>query len=224
VIFGETLFPARSTAPAEWLAEAPGASLGTVGGLVPGRYESIIRLHAPDPEPDDWWERYRDLYATVTSVGAMHTSTPDLAWFATWEGHGFGPSSEEMGWRGPPADEDERRRRAELRERDRNAALQRNARIRPALAEVPQFALPDRTYYLFQGPLAALTGLRYPDDDGWKNPDLFWPDDRSWFAATDVDFWSLYVGGSTKFTSELSRRVNTPWESADRDHPLPIED
>lgn len=66
-------------------------------------------------------------------------------------------------------------------------------------------------------------GLRYPDDDVWKNPDLFWPDDRSWFAATDVDLWSLYVGGITAFTIELSRRVSTPWEFADRAQPLPIE-
>jgi hypothetical protein len=223
VIFGETLLPAPSTAPAAWLSERSGARLSTVDGLVPRRYESIIRLHAPDPEPDDWWERYRDLFAMVTSVGAMHTSTPDLAWFAIWKGHGFVPLSGEMGWRRPPANEDEKCQREELRERHRSAAQERNARIGPALAAVPQFALPDRAYYLLQGPLSGLVGLRYPDDDGWKNPDLLWPDDRSWFAATDVDFWSLYVGGSNEFTSELSRRVNTPWEFVDRDQPLPIE-
>ena len=106
-------------------------------------------------------------------------------------------------------------------EHHRSAAQERNARIGPALAEVPRFALPDRTYYLVQGSLSALVGLRYPDDDGWRNPDLFWPDDRSWFVATDVDFWSLYVGGSNEFTSELSHRVNTAWEFVDRDEPLP---
>lgn len=224
MIFGETLHPAPSPAPAGWLSRSCSVRPWTVDGLVPSQYESIIRLHAPDPEPDGWWERYRDVFNIVTSIGAVHTSTPDLAWFAIWEGHGFGISSGEMGWRHPPADEEERRQREELRERHRNAARERNARIGPALATVPRFELPDRTYYLLQGPLSALVGLRYPDDDGWKNPDLFWPDDRSWFAATDVDFWSLYVGGSTEFTSELSRRVNTPWEFVERDQPLPIED
>ena len=91
------------------------------------------------------------------------------------------------------------------------------------LAAVPRFDLPDRTYYLLQGQLSAMAGLRYPDDDGWKNPDLFWPDDRSWFAATDADFWSLYVGGSTAFTSALSRKVNTPWEFVNRAQPLPMK-
>ncbi len=224
VIFGETLAPAPSTAPAQWLVAGSGGPHGTVDVLVPGRFESIIRLHAPDPEPDDWWDLYRDLFATVTSVGATHTATPDLALFAIWEGHGFGPSSGEMGWRHPPADEAEQRQREELRERDRSAAQERDARIVPALAAVPRFALPERTYYLVQGSLSALVGLRYPDEDGWRNPDLFWPDDRSWFVATDVDFWSLYVGGSNAFTSELSHRVNTAWEFVDRDEPLPIED
>lgn len=73
-------------------------------------------------------------------------------------------------------------------------------------------------------PSEALAGLRYPDIDGWKKPDLFWPDDRSGFAATDVDFCSLYVGGSTAFTDELAGRVTTPWEFVDSDDPLPIED
>ena len=55
------------------------------------------------------------------------------------------------------------------------------------------------------------------------NPDLFWPTDRSWFAATDVDFWSLYVGGSTAFTSELATYASTPCEFVDNDDHLPIE-
>lgn len=223
MIFGETVQPAPSTAPANWLADRSDARLWTVDGLIPSRYESIIRLHAPDPEPEDWWERYRDLFDMVTSIGALHTSTTDRAWFAIWEGHGFGVSSGEMSWRDPPADEDEQRQREALRERHRNAVQERNARIGPALASVPQFELPDRSYYLLQGPLSALTGLRYPDSDGWRNPDLFWPDDRSWFAATDVDFWSLFVGGSTEFTKELGRQVNSTWELVDRDRPLPIE-
>ncbi len=223
VIFGETLQPAPSTSPASWLTDTCSVRPSTVDGLVPSRYESIVRLHAPDPEPDDWWERYGDLFYMVTSIGAAHTSTPDLAWFTIWEGHGFGISSGEMGWRQPPADEKEQRQRDELREQHRDAARERNARVGPAHAAVPRFELPDRTYYLLRGQLSALVGLRYPDDEDWRNPDLFWPDDRSWFAATDVDFWSLYVGDGTTFASELSRGVTTPSEYVNRDQPLPIE-
>jgi hypothetical protein len=214
VIFGDSFCAAPSTAPAEWLAGTCSVRPWTVGALVPNHYEAVLRLHAPDPEPDDWWELYRDLFAIATSIEARHTSTPELAWFAVWEGHGFGVSSGGIGWRHPPADEAEQREREVRRERHRNAARERNARIGPALAAVPRFDLPDRAYYLLQGALSALAGLRYPDDAGWRNPDLFWPDDRSWFAATDVDFWSLYIGGTSAFTDELARQAATRTSSS----------
>jgi hypothetical protein len=224
VIFGGSLSAAESTDPAAWIAESLRGRPGTVGALVPNRFESTLRLHAPDPTPDDWWALYRDLFDLVAAVGARHTSTPASAWFAIWEGHGFVPSIGRIGWRYPPADEAERRWREEQRERQRDADRERNARIGPALAAVPRFDLPHRAYYLTHGPLPAMTELRYPDDDDWRNPDLFWPDDRSWFAATDVDFWSLYVGGSTAFTSELATSASTPCEFVDDDDRLPIED
>jgi hypothetical protein len=85
-------------------------------------------------------------------------------------------------------------------------------------------AVVDRAYYLMHGPLSAMADLRYPGFDGWRNPDLFWPHDRAWFAASDVDFWSLYVGGSETFTNLLAARASTlctPVRYHDR---LPNED
>ena len=226
VIFGDSFRAAESTDPAAWIAESLRGRPGTVGALEPNLYESTLRLHAPDPTPDGWWELYRDLFDLVASVGVRYTSTPALAWFAIWEGHGFDTSTSHQAWRDPPADEAERQWREEQRERLRTADRERNARIGSALATVPRFDLPgrDRTYYLMHGPLSAMTELRYPDDDGWRNPDLFWPNDRSWFAATDVDFWSLYVGGSTALTRELATRASTPCEFVDHGDRLPIED
>jgi hypothetical protein len=133
----------------------------------------VIRLHAPDPIPGDWWELYRQLFDLVASIGASHTTTPDLAWFAVWEGHGFGVSSGEMGWMHPPANDEEGRAREASIERNSAAVNERNARVGPALAAVPRIALDDRSYFLLEGPLSGLNGLRYPDDDGWRNPDLF---------------------------------------------------
>lgn len=60
-----------------------------------------------------------------------------------------------------------------------------------------------------EGPVTAIDGLRYPGDDGWRNPDLLWPDDHRWFVATDVDFWSLYVGGDNDLVAELANSVRT---------------
>ena len=58
----------------------------------------------------------------------------------------------------------------------------------------------------------------------WRNPDLFWPDDRRWFAGTDVDFWSVYVGGDDDFIAELASRVPTESEIVELARQLEIED
>ena len=93
--------------------------------------------------------------------------------------------------------------------------------IRTALARIPTFDRPHRTYYLLEGPVAAVTDLRYPGCEDWRNPDLVWPEDRHWFVATDVDFWSLFIGGSSDFTAELAQSV--PTRSAPVDFALRLE-
>ena len=84
--------------------------------------------------------------------------------------------------------------------------------------------MPARAYYLMSGPVAAVTGLRNPGSLKWQNPDLFWPDDHRWFVATDVDFWSLYVGGDDDFIRALVDTVPTPTETVALDRPLETED
>lgn len=188
--FGRRLERADDAAPAAWIGPEVAGAFGTVGGFVPNRYESLLRLFPPATDDDDWWEAYRNLFATLAAVGARHTSTPDQAWFAVWEGHGF--------------DSDE---------------------THGVLASIPTFSLPHRNYYLVTGQVAALSGMRYPGlHDAWRNPDLVWPDDRSWFVATDVDIWSLYVGGRASFIRELADSVTTPTAIVDLDDELELED
>lgn len=224
VIFGDTMKPAGTTASADWIAPARRGSMGTVGALVPNAYSSIMRVHAPPPIPGDWWSTYRDLYEFVAEIGARHTSRADRAWFAMWEGHGFDTVSTRVAWWDPPVDDVERRAREAERARLRDEDRRRTAAIRTGLSEVPRFELPDRTYYLMEGPVAAVAGLRDPSTGHWRNPDLFWPDDRRWFVATDVDFWSLYVGGDNDFIADLADRVATPSETVTLAHQLEIED
>jgi hypothetical protein len=42
-------------------------------------------------------------------------------------------------------------------------------------------------------------------------------------VAADVDFWSLYVGGSCSFTGEIANSATTPCEPVDLDLPLETE-
>lgn len=53
-----------------------------------------------------------------------------------------------------------------------------------------------RDYWLSGGPLEAARTLRYP-------PGLWWPDDRAWCVATDIDLDSTYVGGGSELIAGL---------------------
>ena len=62
---------------------------------------------------------------------------------------------------------------------------------------VPLIAMPERRMALLRGPLHA-SGVAF---SGWEWPDsasLWWPDDRAWCVATDIDLMSTYVGGSAQ--------------------------
>ena len=60
---------------------------------------------------------------------------------------------------------------------------------------VPLIAMPQRKMALLRGPLHAVgttfSRMRWPE-----SPSLWWPDDRSWCVATDIDLMSTYIGGS----------------------------
>lgn len=224
MIFGDSVASAVTVEPAEWIAGACRGGWWTVGALVPNHYPLLLRVQAPDPSVEDWWSAYREVFEIIASIGERHTSSPDRAWFAVWEGHGFDSFTSHIAWPGPLDDAARRaleRERSRLRDEDER----RKAAIRAALSQLPRFDLPARTYYLLAGPVAAATRLQDPGSlREWLNPDLFWPDDREWFVATDVDFWSLYVGGDHDFITELARNVPTLTEIVTLDRQLETED
>ena len=45
--------------------------------------------------------------------------------------------------------------------------------------------LPAREYVLFVGPLAGLPSLM--EAQGGRSPNLWWPEDRAWCVATEID-------------------------------------
>ena len=141
VVFGESLSAAASSEPAEWIRESFGGEPWSFGALVPNRYESLLRLHAPDPTPDDWWELYRELFVLVASLGVSYTTTSTQAWFAIWDGHGFDKTTH-LAWQDPPANDAERQWRSAERERQGIADRERQATIGAALAALPRFDLP----------------------------------------------------------------------------------
>ena len=61
--------------------------------------------------------------------------------------------------------------------------------------------LPHRSYLLLVGALPAALQI------GWgplrQSPNLFWPADHAWCAATELDFDSTLLGGTTELIETI---------------------
>ncbi len=65
----------------------------------------------------------------------------------------------------------------------------------------PMVRIPNRAYYLFQGPLADLG--RWGTDDDSPAPAFVWPADQAWCLAKDVDQHWIGVGADEAALQEL---------------------
>jgi hypothetical protein len=69
--------------------------------------------------------------------------------------------------------------------------------------------LPDRDYVVLAGPLRnALRIGRFTFESFWpQSPNLFWPADRTWCVASEIDFDSTLVGGPMQLIDAI---LHTP--------------
>jgi hypothetical protein len=65
----------------------------------------------------------------------------------------------------------------------------------------PRVQLPHRNYALFVGPLAGVPSLIDAQDN--HSPNLWWPDDRAWCVATEIDLAWTYVGGPGALVTDV---------------------
>ncbi len=74
---------------------------------------------------------------------------------------------------------------------------------RPFAGDATSFELPHRKYDLYHGPVEALLA---PSEPPWTDQaaNIWWPDDRAWCVATEVDLESTYVGGSAACITALA--------------------
>jgi hypothetical protein len=59
-------------------------------------------------------------------------------------------------------------------------------------ARAPRVTLEHRNCLLFRGAVRAATAFR--SGSAFQSPTLWWPDDRAWTVATEIDGYSTYVG------------------------------
>lgn len=115
------------------------------------------------------------------------TSTPQACWFAVWEGWGH--------LQGPPAVVELRHEDAESQPRARPRATP------PARWTRARVAVPQRPMLLAHGPLAAAADFATPPFG--QSPNLWWPQDRAWCVASEIEFSSTYVGGEHALIERL---------------------
>jgi hypothetical protein len=144
------------------------------------------------------------------SLLAAHTTTPDecvICFWAGWGGwggqvgytHGHTPEETAAAYR---------------------AAVERAERERQSLASVPLLWLPHREHYVFHGPLSR-TGRAFMIDHVWEqSPSMWWPADRAWFVATEVDGYFSYVGGAAACVDAILAEPGLRARPAAADDPL----
>lgn len=127
----------------------------------------------------------------LAGILGRHTSTPEDCFFGLWEGFGDLHGSPAVGFftsRGraphiPPA-------------------------FPPEVMTGPRVEIPARRYLLFRGPLAEAGDWGAADlvpghPRTLNSPNLMWPADHAWFAATEIDLPWTGVGGSVALLDEL---------------------
>ncbi|MDE2785217.1 MAG: hypothetical protein OXL37_00995 [Chloroflexota bacterium] len=203
--------------PGRWVEESFPFAFASVCALVPGGYEGYARVlhpawgasdrmvpwsavaawsgrvyhpqmsfvgisspvpgHGADPSPWDHDPNHgsldEEVAAQLLPLLAQFTDTPEQCYFGIWEGYGQYSGGATMltsdgSGRPLPMPRD----------------IRRAQRIRGS----------DRNYLLYTGELHDITAF-YANFLS-EPPNIWWPADRTWFVATDIDLDSTYVGGS----------------------------
>jgi hypothetical protein len=192
---------ARIFHPATGGAQYPGVEVrwsevaATTGRVVhPEMQFHAIATPVPgqSSEPSPWTYEPRLGLLSERQAGALvellptHTTTPDACWFCLWAGYGY------------------------------NTAVWMTFSTEPGPSPSPQLQppgaaqwgelikhrkmvmLPGREYLLFKGTTVQA--------QGWQDgPNLWWPDDRAWCVASEIDFVYTYVGGSNELIGDILR-------------------
>ena len=71
------------------------------------------------------------------------------------------------------------------------------------IRSAPTFWVPARKYHLLTGPVEAIHEVAAQSELNWQPPSLWWPQDRAWCVATEVDLKSTYIGADHQCAEEL---------------------
>jgi hypothetical protein len=132
------------------------------------------------PEPPQRGSLDRQEATALVSMLRPHTTTPNNCWLAIWDGFSQLTGSASVRVKA------EHGLRAWLR---RRRTMRREI---SGLVDAPTVSLPAREYVLYRGAIDVVP--RFEHIPGHlQTPNMWWPEDRAWFVATEIDFDSTLV-------------------------------
>lgn len=213
------LRPVLDPSPAEWISSRLGGAFGAACRTVPRGYPAYARICHPAERDRGGWASWSDA-ATETGRRAHG----GMQWHAV-VGSPDPVNLTGSLWRGTPPD------RGNLPAHTLTALLAvlgshtstsdtwfclwegygwADATLSREHLDAPRLRHPGRDYVMFGGPLTAATELGWRPRPSWfeaQSPNLFWPDDRAWCVATEIDFDTTLVAGEAALIDAL---VKTP--------------
>lgn len=110
------------------------------------------------------------------------TATPEDCWFCVWDGFGWNTATVLTAATGSGR-------------RPGAAPRLPGDPVPGPVREGPRVHLPHRDYFLYQGPAEDAVALARLDGTRGQCPNIWWPADRAWCVASEIDLSWTYVGG-----------------------------
>jgi hypothetical protein len=169
-----------------------------------------IAFPAGTPETAAPWEGqgpeqgvlYPDDAMAIAETLRQWTATPEQCWFCIWDGYGWSNVHQMTS--------------------DGTSSVLPDP-VPESVRNGPRVHLPHRDYLLYSGPVEAALATLQITEFG-ETPNLWWPEDRSWLVATEIDLAWTYVGGPRGMIEALlaDRRIealpadpaDSPWHVA----------
>ncbi len=194
----------RDVAPASWIGPRLHPFGTDAGSVVPEGFEAYGRLLHPVVVDGSERRRWRDVAEANGRI-----AHPEMQFHLIARPRGQKPPADDRGtgpaWGSLPVDE--RRVLAELLHDETGTPDRCWFCVWEGFGGldhqgVPErVALPHRDYLLYAGPLELVVADLNPPSD--QSPNLWWPDDRAWVVASEIDLAWTYVGGSERLIERL---------------------
>ncbi len=147
------------------------------------QFEMISQESSAVAEPERGTLPCDEVLVLIELLGEC-TTTPDACWFCIWDGYGwFSEGGTVM-----------------LSGEDSNGTATSSI-VPEGVLTGPRVHLPQRDYLLYGGPITAGTALGR--DPWYQTPNLWWPEDRAWCVASEIDLPCTYVGGDAQLIERL---------------------